>query len=584
MQAFFIFSLKPSTSLGGYHLFCLLIFMSEECISCQKCCKWGNAVLSDVDIACISDYLSENSESFFYKFIDLEINEQFKINAIKRKVNGDCVFLTENGCGIYEVRPVKCRQFPRKEHIDDDLKIFCGMSKMINEKLERLDKEYQLVKLKLEQLTIRYSAGLHYGLNYKTNEYIVLDEISFKIISDFKAKGYFSYEDVISEYDVEHAEILDDAINLMKSFVSISQEIPDENNSINIEQDDILNAFSEMLVPASATIEITERCNEKCIHCYRPDYTNKDIEVWSPEIFDDVCRQLKDMGTLQIDFTGGEPFLKKDFMKYLEVANKYDFVITILTNGTLLSDKIVEKISTMKIRMMYVSLYSNDELIHDSITKNSGSFRKTLKALDMMFSKGIPICINSPIMSLNKDSVKGLSHMASYQYQADIKYTYKISNSYNSNKNTCNLNVYSAEEMAKYMADKNVALYKEVLNDEKRTQLNFRDRYCDTGFRSITISPIGDVIICTALREKCGNILVDKLGKIWSESVNINNWRNEHSQINSRCLSCKRLNYCEPCPAESFNSKNDIKSIDNNTCSFGHALYDAISLVKGNKN
>ena len=185
-------------------------------------------------------------------------------------------------------------------------------------------------------------------------------------------------------------------------------------------------------------------------------------------------------------------------------------------------------------------------------------------------------------MKNNKDSVKGLKCLAN-KYKSDIKYTYKISDSYNTNKDSQCLNVYSIDEISKYMIDEDVLLYNDIKKDIDRSDFNKRSRYCDTCFRSLTISPTGDVIICTALRMNCGNILKERMDNIWFNSNVINKWRNEYSIINKKCLSCKNINYCEPCPAGYYNKYNKIDGIDNNSCKFGKILSESIKITNKTK-
>jgi len=125
----------------------------------------------------------------------------------------------------------------------------------------------------------------------------------------------------------------------------------------------------------SMQIELTSRCNEHCVHCYIP-HENRTIDI-EPILFYEVLEQCRDMGVLSLTFTGGEPMLHRNFCDFLHEAKKYDFSISVLSNLTLLNDKIIAEMKANRPSNVQVSLYSLNPEIHDSITRLNGSFYKT---------------------------------------------------------------------------------------------------------------------------------------------------------------------------------------------------------------
>jgi uncharacterized radical SAM superfamily Fe-S cluster-containing enzyme len=81
-------------------------------------------------------------------------------------------------------------------------------------------------------------------------------------------------------------------------------------------------------------IEITSKCNERCLHCYIP-HENK-INHIDPDLFYDILKQCKDMRLLHLTLSGGEPMLHRDFRSFLRKCRECDFSINVLSNLTLL--------------------------------------------------------------------------------------------------------------------------------------------------------------------------------------------------------------------------------------------------------
>lgn len=70
-------------------------------------------------------------------------------------------------------------------------------------------------------------------------------------------------------------------------------------------------------------IEITSKCNERCIHCYIP-HENK-INNIDSALFYDILQQCKDMNLLHLTLSGGEPMLHKTFVILLESVENMTF-------------------------------------------------------------------------------------------------------------------------------------------------------------------------------------------------------------------------------------------------------------------
>ena len=73
----------------------------------------------------------------------------------------------------------------------------------------------------------------------------------------------------------------------------------------------------------SIHVEITSRCNERCIHCYIP-HENK-TEIMSTQMFYDIIKQAREMKVLHVTISGGEPMTHNDFVKILRICDEYNF-------------------------------------------------------------------------------------------------------------------------------------------------------------------------------------------------------------------------------------------------------------------
>ncbi|HUD09451.1 MAG TPA: radical SAM protein [Patescibacteria group bacterium] len=152
-------------------------------------------------------------------------------------------------------------------------------------------------------------------------------------------------------------------------------------------------------------LELTERCNEKCLHCYASAGNSPKKEELSLTRWEQVLQEGASLGCRQVQFIGGEPLLVKGVFGLAKTAKDlgYNFV-EIFTNGVLLTEDKIKKIKDLEMRVA-VSLYSIIPEVHDLITKTPGSFRKTFTALEMLRKAQIPTRIGIIAMRQNESTL-----------------------------------------------------------------------------------------------------------------------------------------------------------------------------------
>jgi organic radical activating enzyme len=157
----------------------------------------------------------------------------------------------------------------------------------------------------------------------------------------------------------------------------------------------------------------TERCNENCVHCYvdrEPHGKPLPLERRLA-----LIDQLRDLGTLDIAFTGGEALLSHDLPVLIDRARRNDLVVALLSNLTLLTDKLLEAITSPNVEVVQTSVYSMDARIHDAITRKPGSLKQTRSALERLRSAGVHVSISCPILRENRSSFQDV-----LRYGADL--------------------------------------------------------------------------------------------------------------------------------------------------------------------
>ena len=92
------------------------VWQKVDCTACANCCKTMTPIYLQEDIDRISKHLGMSPDAFLEKYLEVEEDTGSTIN---NKL--PCVFLVDNKCSIYEVRPLDCAEFPHhyKRPFDD---------------------------------------------------------------------------------------------------------------------------------------------------------------------------------------------------------------------------------------------------------------------------------------------------------------------------------------------------------------------------------------------------------------------------------------------------------------------------------
>jgi len=148
-------------------------------------------------------------------------------------------------------------------------------------------------------------------------------------------------------------------------------------------------------------IELTARCNERCLHCYAESEPERQ-EILALADVRRVLDEARRFGASTVQFTGGDPLVYPELVQAMACARDagYDD-IEIYTNGLLLTDTLLAQLMPYMPRFAF-SVYSHDAVTHDRITRVSGSHRRTLAAMHRVMAAGLKLRAGIIIMPENR--------------------------------------------------------------------------------------------------------------------------------------------------------------------------------------
>jgi AdoMet-dependent heme synthase len=320
--------------------------------------------------------------------------------------------------------------------------------------------------------------------------------------------------------------------------------------------DGLISRTVERHLPWSVHVDLTYRCNERCIHCY---LDHEDHGEMKTDEIKNVLEQLAQSGTLFLTLSGGEIFLRDDLFELLEFARSLHFDISLKTNALLIDAERARKLRALSVRRIQVSIYSAEPAVHDAITKVRGSLERTLTAIRFLQAEGLQVKIACPLMKQNLMAYRNVQALAAelgVPYVLDMTITPKMDGD------------MGLLQLRNPVQDLLPILQDPILNPPSSSQDSvqaaqlttgsatssgiesqaYEDIPCSAGHNSCYISPYGEVFPCVQMPVATGNLRQQRFEEIWFKSPEMERVRAVRESQLPVCSKCSIRQYCERCP------------------------------------
>lgn len=319
-------------------------------------------------------------------------------------------------------------------------------------------------------------------------------------------------------------------------------------------------------VALAAHVDITWRCNERCVHCYL-DHDGKG-EMTTDEI-KDVLRQLADCGTFFLSISGGEPLLRRDCFEILEFARALRFNVKLKTNAVMIGPKEAARIRKLGIEQVQISMYSHRPEVHDGITKLPGSLRRTTEAIKHLKANGVKVSITNVLMKFNSRDTKGVKRMAD-ELGVSFVVDPTITPMLNGDRSILSLGITHAE-LEEILHDEEFGGDPEDCLPVSSHDDDILDGYsCSAGHTLAYISPFGDVYPCVQFPMPCGSVRKQSFREIWYDSPAFTELRSVRVRDLHTCSHCTHTAYCSRCPGLAY-MEGDFRGPSSADCQKSYA-------------
>ena len=321
------------------------------------------------------------------------------------------------------------------------------------------------------------------------------------------------------------------------------------------------NKYQGGRVPLYGTIEVTPYCNLKCVHCYISHGKYDENILTYPE----MCRILDEIaeeGCLWLLLTGGEPFLRNDFLDIYTYAKKKGMFVSIFTNGTLITPEIARYLKVWTPQLLEISIYGATKETYERVTGVEGSYERCLKGIELLLEQGVNLRLKAILMTINKHEYWEINKLTD-SFGVPFRFDPILNPRLDGSRQPCEFRL-TPEEVVKFDIDdpKRYNGWLESMPNLVRLPQGSNLLYtCGAGRIRFNIDAFGKLSMCVIARQPEYDLRNGSFSKGWRDFLD--EVRSRKLTGSSPCVACDLQILCNVCPGWNVleNGKLDVQPV-----------------------
>jgi len=336
-------------------------------------------------------------------------------------------------------------------------------------------------------------------------------------------------------------------------------------------------------IPFLVALNLTQRCNLACAHCYL-DAGTRDSGDANELGGDEVKRILTEISqtnpACMVVMTGGEPLLRPDIYDLCAYANDLGLMVVVGTNGTLLTRRNVQRLIQAGVHGAGISVDSLTPAFHDAFRGWQGALQHTLEGIENCREQGLSFQIHTSIHQANVDQVDEMMDWAQAQGALVMNFFFLVCTG--RGEKMTDITPQQYEQVLARLLEvqdhypgmlvrarcaphfKRLAYQRDPASPLTRAQ-GYEGGGCLAGLHYCRVTPQGTVTVCPYVEESVGSLHQASFGQIWEQSATFQQLRNP--TLGGKCGRCEFSLLCGGCRARPFAMNGDLFGEDR-LCSY----------------
>jgi radical SAM protein with 4Fe4S-binding SPASM domain len=341
----------------------------------------------------------------------------------------------------------------------------------------------------------------------------------------------------------------------------------------------------EQRFPLGVTLELTARCNLRCAHCYinRPAGDRQaQAEELSVQDWTRLLAEMSAAGTLWLLLTGGEPLLRRDFQEIYLAAKRAGMIITLFTNGTLITPEIADFWQEFPPFAVEITVYGLSRETYEQVTRVPGSHQRCFQGIEMLLARKLPLALKTSVMSLNVHELWDLKNWAAGR-GVPFRFDAVLNARLDGGTTPLGVRLPPAEVVALDLQDEGrmsewQEFVQKYLGPPPDPELLF---HCGAGLNNFHVDASGTMFPCLMMRTEGFDLTRGSVQEGWQDFIP--HLRDQKARKQTPCRRCRLISLCGQCPAWATLEYGNQEAPVDYLCDIAHRRARALGLDPGSK-
>jgi len=337
-------------------------------------------------------------------------------------------------------------------------------------------------------------------------------------------------------------------------------------------------------VPFSITIEVTRRCPLTCTHCYN-NLPMDDLEARTGELSGDEIKRIidesVDRGALFLLFSGGEIFARRDFLDLYTHAKRKGLLITLFTNGTMITKSVADYLEEWPPFAIEITLYGFSREIYEAVTGIPGSWAKCLRGIQLLMERKLPLKLKTVALSINKHEIPLMKKFAEEELGVEFAFDAMINPRIDCSQSPLAVRLTPREVVELDIANPDRFDEYRVFAAEFTGPVHQKGQedelyHCGGGISSFAIDPSGKMSICVLSHFESYDVREGSVNEGWDQFLH--DVRGRRITRPTKCVSCEIKAICGMCPANGELENQDPEAPVEYLCHVAHLRAEVLDV------
>jgi len=301
--------------------------------------------------------------------------------------------------------------------------------------------------------------------------------------------------------------------------------------------------------PVNGAFELTERCNLSCQMCYvrhcAHDVAKRQKELSASEWLT-LAQDAADNGMVFLLLTGGEVFLRRDFFEIYTPLTRLGLMLTLFTNGTLVSDRIAQRLAENPPSLTQITLYGGTAATYEAVTGVSGAYARCCAGIEALLKHRVRLELKTTITRRNAGELEAMRQMAR-NWGLAFSAVWMLMGRRDGNPSDVENCRLSAQDCVSLEATERPDVDERIQSALRDTRAGKAPVFkCQAGKSAFAINSSGEMNPCLNLSKPAARPLDTGFRAAWE---GLQRFVDDAPPLGSVCLACDMRGYCPRCPA-----------------------------------